>query len=59
MATLERDLGHTVLRDADGAIWLDELDPGRGNHITEGDFECSLLCAIAEHEIAHPERNDT
>ncbi len=52
MADLERELGHTVLRDKDGAIWLDELDPGRGNAVTESDFECSLLCAMTEAEIA-------
>lgn len=52
MALLERELGHTVLRDKDGAIWLDELDPTRGNAATESDFECSLLCAITEMEMA-------
>lgn len=52
MAALERDLGHTVLRDKDGAIWLDQLDPTRGNHATESDFECSLLCAMTEMEMA-------
>ena len=53
MAGIERDLGHTVLRDKNGAIWLDELDPARGNHVTESDFECSLLCAITEQEMTH------
>ena len=48
MATLERDLGHTCTRDESGPVWLDELDPERGNHADEPSFECSLLCAIAE-----------
>lgn len=56
MADLERRLGHTVLRDDDGPVWLDELAPDRGNHQDEADVECSLLCAIAEDEItAHKE----
>jgi 3'-phosphoadenosine 5'-phosphosulfate sulfotransferase (PAPS reductase)/FAD synthetase len=62
MARLERELGHTVLREdarrqpagADLAIWLDELDPDRGNHADEPDFECSLLCALAESQITGP-----
>lgn len=32
-------------------LWLDELDPGRGDAANEPDFECSLLCALAESEI--------
>ena len=52
MAELERDLGHTCGRDEDGPVWLDELDPDRGNHADEPAFECSLLCAIAEQDIA-------
>ena len=51
MARLERGLNHTVFHDESGAIWLDELDPGRGNHLSEPSFECSLLCAIAESDI--------
>jgi|JI9StandDraft_1071089.scaffolds.fasta_scaffold239069_2 3'-phosphoadenosine 5'-phosphosulfate sulfotransferase (PAPS reductase)/FAD synthetase len=52
MARLERDIGHTCSRDDDGAVWLDELDPERGNHADEPSFECSLLCAIAEAEVS-------
>lgn len=52
MALLERELGHSVLKDAAGPIWLDALDPDRGNHATEPDFSCSLMCALAEEEIA-------
>lgn len=51
MARLERDLGHTCTRDESGPVWLDELDPNRGNHADEPDFECSLLCAIAEQDM--------
>ena len=51
MALLERELGHTVIRDESGAVYLDELDPSRGNHQTEADVECSLLCVMAEDAI--------
>lgn len=57
MANLERKLGHSVVRvkNDEGEtepVWLDELDPTRGNHQTEPDVECSLLCAIAEDDYA-------
>lgn len=51
MAKLERDIGATVLHDAGGRVYLDELDPTRGNHADEPNFECSLMCAVAETEI--------
>lgn len=55
MAKLERDLGHTVIRDKDGAVWLDELDPDRTRPMAdEPDMDCSLMCAIAEDVIAQP-----
>lgn len=30
---------------------LHQLDPNRGNHADEPDFECSLMCAIAEDTL--------
>ena len=48
MAALERNIGHSVLSDADGPVWLDQLDPKRGNILTEPDIECSLLCVGTE-----------
>ena len=58
MSLLERQLDASVLREdsrtfegEDPSIWLDGLDPERGNHSDEPDFECSLLCAIAEADI--------
>jgi 3'-phosphoadenosine 5'-phosphosulfate sulfotransferase (PAPS reductase)/FAD synthetase len=39
-------------RGTSAPLFLDELDPERGNHVTESDFECSLLCAIAEAEMS-------
>lgn len=51
MAVLERTLGHSVVRADGEPVWLDELDPSRGNHQDEPDIECSLLCAVAEDDI--------
>ena len=51
MANLERTIGHTILKDKTGRIYLDELEPNKGNHADEPDFECSLLCALAEGEM--------
>jgi 3'-phosphoadenosine 5'-phosphosulfate sulfotransferase (PAPS reductase)/FAD synthetase len=51
MAELERKLDNTVLRANGKPLFLDELDPNRGNHAKEANFECSLLCAIAEELI--------
>lgn len=51
MTKIERSLGHTCQRDDNVPVWLDELDPTRGNHADEPDFECSLLCAIAEQDM--------
>jgi len=48
MAKLERTMNRTVLRDKGKPLFLDELDPSRGNHQTEPSIDCSLLCSIAE-----------
>ena len=59
MARLERELDATVLREpvkVDGRrksipLFLDELDPGRGNHLKEPSFECSLVCTATAEEL--------
>lgn len=48
MAKLERTLGRTILRPGGEALYLDELDPARGNFNSEPNIECSLLCTLAE-----------
>lgn len=50
MALLERDIGHSLLSDADGPVWLDELDPERGEMLSEPSIDCSLLCEITDLE---------
>ena len=51
MALLERDIGHAIQKDESGPVWLDELDPTRGDYPSEAAPDCSLLCAIAEEEL--------
>ena len=51
MAKLEREIGHSVLSDDNGPVWLDELDPARGSFDNQPDIDCSLLCALAEDEL--------
>lgn len=50
MAQVEREIGHAILKDKNGAVWLDELDPNRGRINDEVDIECSFFCnnALAE-----------
>lgn len=49
MAALERDIGHSVCKDENGPVWLDELDADRGRD-DDPVIECSLLCVLAESD---------
>lgn len=51
MATIERRVGATCLKDEHGRIWLDELDPNRGDSVTAILPDCSLFCAIEFENI--------
>lgn len=51
MASLERTMGNTVLRDNGLPLYLDELDPDRGSHADEPDMECSLICSLSEADL--------
>ena len=62
MAKLERDIGHAVNSEEvtegnreKSPVWLDELDPDRGDYATEPNIECSIMCAIAEQSYSAPE----
>ena len=46
MAEIERKIGATCLKDDNGRIWLDELDPDRGDKVIPIDVECSIICQI-------------
>jgi hypothetical protein len=54
MAAQERDVDHACNKDDDGPVFLDELDPGRGDIDDEPTIECSLLCVIAEGDLMPP-----
>jgi len=45
-ARLERLAGGTILKDKNGLIYLDELDPERGRHLPPITDECGILCEI-------------
>lgn len=51
-AELEREVGSTMLKDDKGYIYLDELDPNRGNMNTEIMQECGVFCYLAEFELS-------
>lgn len=54
MAMVERDIGHSVLKEPVGSapIYLDELDPNRGDMRNEMDIECSFFCEIAKEDMS-------
>jgi hypothetical protein len=59
MAKLERDIGHSILSEeipgegrAKRPVWLDELDPARGDFGRDQPADCSIMCAITEQELA-------
>ena len=47
---LERKLGCTILKDKNGQLYLDELDPNRGVYESEHDIECGIFCHMAKDE---------
>ena len=50
-AEMERVLGHSILKEADGTpIYLDELDPNRGDMNMEIFPDCSIMCYLADNE---------
>lgn len=48
MAILERKLDNAVCRPGGQPVFLDQLDPTRGDIRNEPQYECSLLCAAQE-----------
>jgi len=46
-AKLERERGYTILKDRNGPIYLDELDPKRGRMSDEPKIQCGILCEAA------------
>lgn len=60
MAALERDIGHAVLSEEDPdqpgrkkrPVWLDELDPDRGDFHRDQPRSCSFMCDPTADELA-------
>lgn len=48
-AKLERLVGQSMLKDKNGPVYLDELDPDRGNMNTEIMPECGIMCYLAQN----------
>ena len=46
-AKLERLVGQSMLKDKNGPVYLDELDPDRGNMNTEIMPECGIMCYLS------------
>lgn len=46
-AKMEREIGHSILHNADGMIFLDELDPNAGRMNDEIMEDCSIFCQLA------------
>lgn len=55
MAEIERKVGATCLKDDNGKIWLDELDPRRGDDMKGILPECSIICQIEFSNIEDPQ----
>ena len=49
-ASIEREVGHSINKDDFGAVFLDELDPGRGD-FNEQVPSCDFLCQIKSKEV--------
>ena len=46
-AKMEREIGHSILHDENGMIFLDELDPNAGRMSDEILEDCSIFCQMA------------
>lgn len=51
MAQLEREVGHAINKDKDGAVFLDELDPNRGNFIRDVPGDCGFTCEWKQESL--------
>ena len=48
MAAIERKIGHAINKDTDGPVYLDELDPRRGNFERDMPGDCGFTCEQRE-----------
>ena len=49
-AKLERLVGYSILKDRNGPVYLDELEPDRGDMNTEIFPDCGIMCYLAQNE---------
>lgn len=47
-AKLERLVGYSILKDRNGPVYLDELEPDRGDMNTEIFPDCGIMCYLAQ-----------
>jgi 3'-phosphoadenosine 5'-phosphosulfate sulfotransferase (PAPS reductase)/FAD synthetase len=52
MAKLERFLGHAINKDKSGPVFLDVLDPDRGNKTKDAPADCGFTCEMKQTEFA-------
>tara|TARA_R110000737_G_C14438085_1_gene460867 strand:+ start:44 stop:799 length:756 start_codon:yes stop_codon:yes gene_type:complete len=50
MAKLERDIGHAICKDKEGPVYLDTLDPKRGNFKRDTPADCGFTCEWEKEE---------
>ena len=48
-AKLEREVGHSMLKDKNGQVYLDELEPDRGDMNIEIFPDCGIMCYLAQN----------
>lgn len=46
MSNLERKLNFSICKDKHGSVFLDELDPARGNPIKDAPADCGFTCEV-------------
>ena len=51
MAKLERTLGHALLKDKEGPVYLDSLDPNRGNFKRDMPADCGFTCEWKQRDL--------
>lgn len=51
MAATERRIGHAILKDKDGPVFLDELAPDRGNFSRDMPGDCGFTCEWKQEDL--------
>lgn len=51
MAKIEREIGMPIIRNSEGGVYLDELDPERGKH-DDLTMECGMFCEPRKERIS-------